>query len=138
MRREDIPGEQRQGGAEAPVCGQDAAEFAGIFVGARDRIDRPERGDGDFAGRHSRHQRHVDLPIEADRAQYRLHYLADARRKTVIDRRLGGVGCKRDRAQKPDHDHHRKDRRAGPLQENLAALHEAERYIPQYRPLVVG
>ncbi len=66
------------------MCGQDAAELAGIFVGARDRIDRSERGDGDFAGGHSRHQRYVDLPIEADRAQYRLHHLADASRKAVI------------------------------------------------------
>jgi hypothetical protein len=80
LRREDIPGEERQSGGEAPMCGQDAAEFAGIFVGARDRIDGAERGDGDFAGRHSRHQRYVNLPIEADRAQYRFHYLADAGR----------------------------------------------------------
>jgi hypothetical protein len=33
--------------------GQDAAEFAGFFVGDRDRVDRPEGGESDFTGRHS-------------------------------------------------------------------------------------
>ena len=102
---------------------QGAAQRVAVIVCALDRVNGPKRCDGDFAGRHAGDQRDVDLPVEADRTQHRLDRFADPGGKTVIDRRLGSIGRGgRHRAQKPDHDHHRENRRAGAAEKYLTPL----------------
>ena len=139
LRREDVPGEQRQRSGEAPLVGERLADLLGGFLAALDRVDRAERGDRDLARRHAGNERDVDLPVEADRRGERLQPFADDGGEAVVDRGPGrALRRTRERRQEPDQHHHREDRGAGALQEHHGARVEADGDAAQLRNLVVG
>ena len=98
--------------------------------GGVDAVERAQRADDDLARDDGAEQADADLPVEAERADDRLDEAAE-----VADDAVGQVGelcgarCKVDgqNAEHPDQEGDAEDDGAGLLEEELAAVVEAQR-----------